>query len=60
MREKTLNFIDLGIPIETLRKARDLNRDLRVTGINPFTLKIIIRTSGAGRLLKTYDEIKQT
>jgi hypothetical protein len=56
MPEKTLDFIDLGIPIETLRKTRNLNSDLKCTGVNPFTLKIIIRTTGAGRLLRTYEE----
>jgi len=52
MTEKMLDFIDLGIPIEVLRKTRDLNRDLRSTGVDPFALKVVIRTTGAGRLLK--------
>ncbi len=58
MTEKMLNFLDLGIPIEILRKTRDLNRDLSSIGIDPFALKVVIRTTGAGRLLKTYNEVK--
>ncbi len=52
MTEKRLDFLDLGIPIEILRKTRDLNRDLSSTGVDPFALKVVIRTTGAGRLLK--------
>lgn len=54
MTGKVLDVMDLGIPIETLRKTRDLNSDLKCTGINPFEFKIIIRTTGAGKLLKSY------
>ncbi|MFH1856241.1 MAG: hypothetical protein ABH836_03290 [Candidatus Omnitrophota bacterium] len=55
MTQKLLDVMDLGIPIETLRKTRDLNSNLECTGINPFELKIIIRTTGAGKLLKSFD-----
>lgn len=58
MNQNVLEIVDLGIPIKSSKDEEQFNNNLKYYGLSPFAVKVTIRTKGAGRLIKVFEEIE--